>query len=1630
MEPVVANIEPATDTAPAVLDTTSPPDEELAVIDTGQPRTTVSPNTAENLARKAEFSKSLPIPYEKLINDFSSGREQRVRDEAAAEKNRQLSIAKQQFIITAAKNKGAALTPQEIDFTTNVFNSVTAKPETILENDYAGAFMKYLDVTQPRPSKDTKQGWDWSDTIVARASAEEPRTLASQVDLGRSLIRKQQTVLRELQDAQDAVEEQSMAGWGVDFAKRLVPGYTDVKLRGLTDSPGWSGIFRGNHFDIQAQEAYRKPDEEFDKFIHDTAAKLKRDNPALAVEWLQAMYGQSATDKLLNNVATPLEIASVPGIGKIAKGLSALKTERVVKDMVKAAANTVENPKVLVAEGAGDIAESVVQKAADNLRKDLSGKANPANTALEGLQSIFKAGREGIESAPGGVLNREGVNRLLEHSATLESKLIETLQRNVRVERMPAVIATENAIRKEFDTIIDKYPGLKNTVVDVSLRRDPLTSNHYADYFLGESGTKAFTREKTAQQFIKNQQLPDATIEPRGAGFLVKLSKPIAENGDVRDALLATKQTKTPDSWLNAWGGGYLGGLRTPEETLSLEQNMARKVATYGPSNLFKLARETADEVKKLSSYTFPFTKKRQMWQEWEDIVNRSKAAPHPTTGETGKMLDSPGQVEHFYLQQLNRSPSAQEISAYFAYKNMEELQEALVNLRAMTNDLRLGNESHTISTLDEARGTARSAPFIKASFNGKRQPEFPSGDASVLFVGENTWQSTVRSAKNVKGNFGKNWREAVSKGEAVVIKVANSSEKPLAGFLDKLVTTQPEYVVVKNTSLESKALPWPGLKRPADYDYDHYVAQARMRKDSASGLWHYHGDNNIAGISIRAMGKDWAERLNNVRTLLKEDLLNPVRAKAYLDANPIGVEFDTVYKWFKHEVSTEGLPIPARLSLEDPIHVVPKHRMVKDMYDLKGQYKDKFRDDTIQGYGKMAKSDPYDVFTFRNEGTKSNPLYQIEPAKYLDPITSINRALTKAINSTFMDDYKIFSIEHWIREAKPFLRASEYDLNNAPFHQFYTAGDKSAWKNVSGDDVMRVNNLKTARLQIQQFIGVPSATDTYLQALGQKLSDSIYEKFGPKSALIPTWILPKTHDPIGFIRSMTFHAKLGLFSVPQLWVQAQTFTTIWGIAGPKFAAPGTKAALLHTWTRINRNPEILDAMDRLAQKQIIPGTSRYKPGEWKEAYDTLNRTGFENVANEYALRDNPWKYDIISSGRQQFLDAGTWFFRNGEKSVRLGAWYTAMKEFRDANPTGRLTDANIRTVLQRADLLYTNMSRASSSTLHSGVMSLPTQFLAYPIRVAELFMGKRLTQLERARLFGTYAVVYGVPGAFGLSGLPVGDFIRKWSIEDGYNVGANYINSAMTEGLPSIILHAITGNWYNFQERYGVQGLDFIRDALRSDRTMWDIVGGAGFSTLADTWDNASGLYNVMGSWVRRDGKHFPLKAQDFVDFFKGASVVNNTDKLITAANTGKWMSKKENYLADTSVANAIFMYISGLSPLGMSDMQIMRWTKREEKDFQARTSDFAQTQLKRGWAAVDRKDYAQAHDYFTRGLTALEASGFPREEMGKVMSQAAKNNETLLSRLKWNYWTDKVPETRKEIARKQAKESLKLGE
>lgn len=1556
------------------------------------------------------LSELLGRTEESILNDLSSGREDSVRQEATARLNEREILRRQEVIGTIAKTRGSSVKPEELRMI--MMNATPFDPETAPEKEYAKYYMQILD----------KPDTFMSDAYTA--SKESADVIDKYREAGTDYMAKREILQTKAEEMASAAKDQSWFGWGIDQLKSLIPLYNEAKQRGNVPDVGYltGGLLQGNNLEEQQKALFRLPAADFTRVLNQTLNMYKKDNPALGVAWVSAMLGQSSSEAGFNNVMTAMEPAMFPAAGL--KALNPLKmfTRKAVGDVVQSSATKLPT-KAAAHEAVGDIEAAAIERSGNQLVDSvLNQRVNARDTAFEALPTGLRSDLSKFVENPGR-MSEDWLTRMqARYEATIDA-FTTAVKDKLNVMRTPDLLnATKEQLAELSEGIKGYYPGINNAILDVSKPIYNGTTNTFSvDILIGKSGNELFRSFTEAKQWARANGIEQAVAQQRGGKWFLKISQPLKEtDGFVRDLIKQTTITDVPESLMNA----FFGWLRNPDETLSIHQRLERKNATYGASNLLKIAKEEAVTIQKLS---------KSQRSDLVRIMDGSRRVIDPADGLPGYTYKNVPELDFAYMRTLNRLPEDNEVEAYFSYFRIHELDRQYRNLLTNRNMLRAGVEQHEV-LVKAANGDAVSTGF----FNGTKLQRLPASDDTVVVFGKGVDDYKIYRAKDLveTAKFKKTWtklKEDIDSGKKVVLQIWDTEARPLSEF-GNLKETKVRYVVADKTN--SKNIEFDQIGRRGgphnEYDYPLYVKQAKIHKerygDKNAIRYDYEGDATAFGVTVRALGKEAVEIFNKTRMLIKAG--DEAGAKAFFNSKAImGLDYKEFRSWFKGK-KVDGKIVPARFNKDEPFQLIERDQKIVDVDNsLKDRYHyvtssgeriSLFRDATKTGNPARelqvqftGQRDAYDLMAFRNEGSVYNPVYKYEPAKYVDPLTTLDRAYSKATNSLWMDDYKITSVEHWLEQAKPWLKADENQLRASPFHWFHVG--PSEFKPGAPKEV--VENLKTAHWQIQQFLGVRSDTDALIHRSAVNLADSLYNKFGEKGLVIdPLWLMPKLKDPFKFMRSAAFHAKLGMFAIPQLLIQAQTHSVMMGMGGLRNTLISMGASMMTELSRLNSSPGIVKHLDTLMTKLRLPGAGRWKAGEFAESLEALQRSGFMNVGQEYALRDSLENPTIVTTRMGRFLDAGTVFFTEGERFSRISAWHLAYREFRDANPTARLTQESIKKILGRADDLTVNMSRASSSSLHTGILALPTQFLSYQIRLAELMWGKRLSTMERAKILAYQSMLYGVPTAIGVTGLPLGDVLRKAALENGYVVGDNWVDSLVTEGLPATMIALLTGEgdikkgtWLNIGDRFGSQGFETIREAFRGDKTMWDILGGAGFSVAKGFWDGSDGFREMVLSGLREDGQKIKFTPEDILDIFKEISSVNNTWKLIAALNTGKWLSKKEAYLGDVSRSQAWVQFLTGLQEQGVTDLQLMSWSQKDKANMEKYVEQQFMQEFRRG-LRVQSEYPEEANKYFSRAFHWLAVGDYPTQKRTGLIARASKDYESLIESMNWSFYMNNV--------------------
>lgn len=1136
-----------------------------------------------------------------------------------------------------------------------------------------------------------------------------------------------------------------------------------------------------------------------------------------------------------------------------------------------------------------------------------------------------------------------------------------------------------------------------------------------------------------------------ALIKNQGSGFYIEKRTPFNENseallGDPKTGLGSTPDTRTPHSW---WNSAFKGFLSSPPMALARGEMANRRVTAHTPSVMKEVA---SSEWKIINSiHKDSWSKFNQLLEAGRDLYDKD--------GNKGYFFESPGDIEdwHSLYFPQDGKPPGDLVEGYFAYKRLYNMDLALRNISAYRFASRLGTEQHQWTVRDKDNNKVKSG-FIQ----GIRRSTIPAGDHGVLILGKTKDADQIVSAKKLgTTKLGQQTQDDVFSGRAHVVELWDPDRKELGTISSRSPGSRIRYVI-SHTPPETKPLDI-GQMVPRrggghfDYDWEFGTAQPKIEHDPVTGKYNYTGDRIITLHKNPGEAKDFAKRMDVVRQYRNAGMYDEAKSIAR-DTLHMGEE--QFNQWFGPREMPDGGKLPPYLSDEHTIRHVRRGKSTID-YDpeMRNKYGPAFRDATTSGSAAAQfkvqytqARDAEQVFEARNKGNWSNPLWEYQPAKLLDPLPILGRAVNRIANSQAGDDMKIAAITHWLKAAEPHM---DYGPNthaivwNTPWRVFNAADIK--WRRTEeNDDIIR--GLEGDRQKIKTFSGAFNPNERFMHNVATKVAISLYDKWGPKSSIAPTWMLPKLSDPWRIARTIAVHPILGMFKPSAFGMQLSTFSNVMGIAGPKHGTAGFMGAMLHEFTRVNDHPNFIKHLDWMASSG--PESWGWKPGEMSEAWHKFIDSGFFNVGTEHGYVDDPTSYNPIRSVGRTIADAGMTPFQEGAQFVRASSWFTAYHEYRNGGggkfydpesnwkgqSSGEISREGWEQILNRAGTLDHNMSRASTAPYQQGPGSIPFMFWAYKLRLTELMLSKQLNTAEKIRLFTTSTLMYGgIYGGAGLLGLPVGDYVRtgllsgNWDVPFSQELGApinlfhttpyvtghNFWLSAAIEGLPATFVAWLTGaldnnksildnltdlnkhsfgeamrngNWYNIGEYFGNQSL--VEDMMK-DHSVMEMVAGAPGSFIGNAYKTAHKVGWDFYNWAVNHDRGTTLN--DILEASRSINAINVAYQGITAIATHNWMTRTNTIMqSNVSAANALFMAGSGLHDQQALDAYDRRhiMTKLEEARNVGESHAKAEIHFMLDAYMNDDPEAAEAHK--VQANSYLRAVEYPDEKFAKFYERS----------------------------------------
>jgi len=1252
--------------------------------------------------------------------------------------------------------------------------------------------------------------------------------------------------------------------------------------------------------------------------------------------------------------------------------------ERDFQKVVKDASKAVADPELKVGDVMSQIGDhdkaatiNAVAKATnptvDNVIKDVPSAMNPNN--------FF---------GKGSALSATWANRMIERFGKDTNELFKTLGQLWVTRLTPE--ALHIGIQEAKGALKRIYGGRVNDGIIDFLHIPPELNPNRANLDtvvmrLGDLNARPFESRKAAELYraeIYKLTDKEATIGQQGSSYYIQLQRFVDEESDAVRQAMVTPTNSTPVSMWNM----MLNRVRTSEDLLNDLNRNNRHVATHAPQIMNKLLREQIDSTSRA------LTKQQRKNVEELLRINRDTIDPNnPTIRGTWYQTDA--DFQKAYYDKFGKVPTDKEVEHYFNYTRVSDYDYAIRNLALYRDKGRIGIEQFSFRYPDGS-GKAQHLPY----FEGKDIEKFPWGgqNAGILIVdsrGETRFLYKHGTDNLLDTSVRKTVDDLINNDGFKVVQVFDPTKRPFSKveFSSGKIDEQIHFVVTD--TLNRQPLSFQQLEyRPGGHSIyldDWYVKQPQVRVGQR-GRMTYYGDNAVMNFATEAEAKKYAERMDIARVMLKN---NDPRLDSFLASN-LPYHLDVFKGMFNKE----------HLSLDTPIvHARSGTSTFDTVTSLKSHNYRDMVDATKSEYnlaGSIDTSFTADRNLVLDTVIEKNGFFGIAPSRQLDPYQAMNRALGQGIRNLWMNDYKISAVQNWLQEFGDVMKPDFKQLSNNPMYFLYNP----QWNEATVDKA-RLAAAKAAQRSIVNFVGARSELGGQIEFMENKLMDSIYGKFGQEKA---QWfgdhLLPGIKDPAQYARAVAFHSKLGLFNPVQMFVQMQSLANVMALAGPVNGFKGAGAAFLMRRLAHTGEQSIIDSF---AEKATALGWTK---DEFLEMYSAFRKTGLYEVAGEAALRDDVFDPKLFRSTVGAFLDKGTMFFNEGERTVRLSAFAAAYQEWKLANPGVALSNRELGKIMTRSDTLSASMTRASAAQWQNGLLSIPTQFLAYNARIAEQFFSKRLTTTEKLRAFGLYSAMYGVPSTIGaVAGVwPFYDDIREEAMKRGVDIHDNFYK-VFSEGVLSAGFSMITGKDYNFSQRWAPGGTTAFRDLVRGDKGFFETLGGPSASIMGDILKTSYPLGRSLWELARGQSEDFPTRKEDFFSIANNSSSLSLVTRIGVAMTYGKYISKNNVQVGDMDNMDAL-MSILGVTPQHISDTYVMSKANKEDAQAKKEWEDAALREYSQGMSALKRGDYQGYKDYMSRFNTYMTNDLFTIEDRTRIENRASAYTPDLDEKVITDYW------------------------
>lgn len=685
-------------------------------------------------------------------------------------------------------------------------------------------------------------------------------------------------------------------------------------------------------------------------------------------------------------------------------------------------------------------------------------------------------------------------------------------------------------------------------------------------------------------------------------------------------------------------------------------------------------------------------------------------------------------------------------------------------------------------------------------------------------------------------------------------------------------------------------------------YTDNYFVKQANIGIQPDTGTKFLKSPRTFRTAKNLAEANKWADIMNEARLAVKEkgftaqDLDDEIFKgnKAY----PSGEEF------------VQGIA-DKTISLDHPFEGVFDRELPSD-YKSTGVNVDNFINPDEASYngfyrttGKMYTSHKGEVLrdTFGDIATT------------VDPYEALVTSLRQVTRNSGLYNYKAESIER-------FLKTFGNDLDIAshlrsPYSQFDGATIKQ------GVSLERKNVIESHRFAIRNVLGFETPAEKVSQQIWRGLAESVLGSGDNKVRVVAhnaVWWF-KEANPVAKLRGFAFDAKLGMFNVGQLFIQASTMVSATALS-PAMGMKAMFTALpLHGYLLSKGSENVLDV---LAKRGVGKLAGFATEQEFKEYARYMHQSGFLDMNGSHIMiGDNgpTAQFSSFTENAKKAREAGRTFFYTAETYNRLVSFRIAWDEAIKSGLTPSTPGFNAK-LLKLADDYSLNMTHESAAYWQKGILSLPTQFWSYNVRMADAMFGSRFTPAQRMRLLGMNFLMAGT------AGVPVIEAVSEYA-KDKYGVAPSIDTwtGTLDRGFFDKAAYELTGADVRIGEKLGTGG--WVRETAENifgtsqygEKSFAEMVGGATYSITAKGLGILGSVSKYALAESGGDMGSYELAGDSVLKLFQEISTIGNASKALLAAQYQVYKSSSGTIYKDIPSSDSVYIAL-GFKPQQIDTM------------------------------------------------------------------------------------------------------------